>query len=524
MTHGMNWIDYSLVIAYLAAMLWLGLRFKQARHGNDYFLGGKSFGAFSLCMSTMATQLSAVSFVSAPAFVGLRSGGGMQWLTYEFGVPLAMIAIIGVVGPQLYRAGVISVYAYLEERLGTSSRMLVAALFMALRGVAAAITIYIVCIVLATITGFAYWQMMLVLGLVTTLYSLEGGMKAIVYSEVAQMIVKVLGILIILGAALYHLGGWSQFLEHLDRHRLNVIDLGNFGFDGREYGFWPMLFGGFFLYLGYYGSEQTQAQRILSARDEGTIRKLLLLNGLLRFPITFAYSFGGLVLGAFAASNADFAALIPAERPDLMIPMFIAHYLPHAVIGIIVISLLAAGMSAYSSALNSLSAVTMEDFLARYLNVSKQRYVALGKLVALAWGIATMALGLVADRLAKTAIEAINKMTSVFLGPILGMFLLAMLGRGVHPLAANVGAVCGVAVNLTLWLAYPQVFWFWWNAIGALTTLAVGMTLSFALRGKGAAPSLALPIERGNGRHEAAILAAYFIGIVVFCWVLPKLF
>src|SRR3954467_5163368 len=119
----MNAADYSIVALYLALMVWLGVRFKKNRAGSDYFLGGRQFGWFALCMSTMATQLSAISFVSAPAFVGLRPGGGMQWLTFEFGVPLAMIVVMTLLGPALHRAGVVSVYAFLERRLGATSRV-----------------------------------------------------------------------------------------------------------------------------------------------------------------------------------------------------------------------------------------------------------------------------------------------------------------------------------------------------------------------------------------------------------------
>jgi len=117
------------------------------------------------------------------------------------------------------------------------------------------------------------------------------------------MIIKVLGIFMIMFTALHYMGGWSAFMEHLDPRRLQVIDFHNFGLDGREYGFWPMLLGGFFLYTSYYGTDQTQAQRILAARDEATVRQLLLFNGLLRFPITLAYCSGGLILGAFALAN-----------------------------------------------------------------------------------------------------------------------------------------------------------------------------------------------------------------------------
>src|SRR2546430_15628674 len=144
---------------------------------------------------------------------------------------------------------------------------------------------------------------MLVLSAVTIVYSLEGGLKAIVYSEVSPMTIKFLGIVTIMVSALYYIGGWQGFLSHLDRSRLRVIDFGNWGFDGREYGFWPMLLGGLFLYASYYGTDQTQAQRILAARDQATVTRLLMFNGLFRFPVTLAYCFRGLGLGAFACGR-----------------------------------------------------------------------------------------------------------------------------------------------------------------------------------------------------------------------------
>lgn len=519
----MNIVDYGLVIFYLGLMLWLGRRFKQSEKSTDYFLGGRQFGWFALCMSTMATQLSAISFVSAPAFVGLRPGGGMQWLTFEFGVPLAMIAIMAGIAPLLHRAGVVSVYGFLEKRFGESSRLLLSALFVLSRSFGTGVGIYTIGLILSSIIGVPFWQTMLVLGLVTIAYSLEGGMKAIVYSEVAQMIIKFLGILVIMFAALHYIGGWEQFITHVDRNRLQVIDFSNFGFDGREYGFWPMLIGGLFLYASYYGTDQTQAQRILSARDEGTVRQLLMFNGLFRFPITLSYCLGGLILGTFAMTNAEFGAKIPAARPDLMIPTFISGYLPHGVIGIIVVALIAAWMSSYSSTLNSLTAVTMEDFLKRRITIPEGKYVLYSKIVALTWGMLTMVCGFFAGKIAATAIEAINKIGSLFYGPILAIFLLAGL-RFVKPMAANLAVIAGVLVNMVLWLYFKNVFWFWWNAIGAVTTLSLGVLLSFVLPGE-ARPLPAAVEDRPRvfPWFEAGILLAFFAAILAFCAALPRL-
>jgi SSS family transporter len=470
----------------------------------------------------MATQLSAISFVSAPAFVGLRKGGGMQWLTFEFGVPLAMIAIMIGIAPLLHRAGVVSVYGFLEKRFGPSSRLILSSLFVFSRSFGTGVGIYTIGLILSSLIGVEFWQTMLVLGIVTIAYSLEGGMKAIVYSEVAQMIIKFLGILVIMFAALHYMGGWEEFTTHLDRSRLRVIDLSNFGFDGREYGFWPMMIGGVFLYASYYGTDQTQAQRILSARDEGVVRRLLMFNGLFRFPVTLSYCLGGLILGTFALTNTEFAARIPANKPDLMIPTFISGYLPHGVIGIIVVALIAAWMSSYSSTLNSLTAVTMEDFIKRRITIPENKYIFYSKAVALAWGAVTMGFGFFSGKIASTAIEAINKIGSLFYGPILAIFLLAGV-RFVKPLAANVGVIVGVMVNLILWLFFKNVFWFWWNAIGGITTLSVGMMLSVILPGETIPLPASVQIRRIFPWREVSVLLIFFGCILTFCALLPRL-
>lgn len=519
----MNLLDYAIVLLYLGTMIWLGLMFKKNKEGSDYFLGGKSFGWFSLSLSTMATQLSVISFVSAPAFVGLRKGGGMQWLTFEFGVPLAMLLLMTFVAPALYRSGVVSAYSFLEKRFDKSSRLLISGVFLLSRSFATGVTIYAVCLILSSILQLPFWQTMLILSVITVVYSLEGGMKAIVYSEVAQMIIKFLGIIAIVIAGLYYIGGWDSFLAHVDRDRLQVVDFKNFGLRGDEFGFWPMLFGGIFLYCSYYGTDQTQAQRILSAKDETTVKKLLLFGGLFRFPVTLAYCFGGLILGAFVNANAEFAALIPADKPDLMIPVFITNYLPHGVIGIIVVAIIAAGMSAYSSTLNSLSAVTMEDFITYKFPKTQERYVFWSKITALVWGLITIFFAFYAGNIAKTVIEAINKIGSMFYGPIFGMFVLAIFARRMKALAANVGLIFAVLLNFTLWVFYKEIFWFWWNAIGFVVTISVA-NLVHVLIGGVDKPLAFESVSFTLMTKENLILLGFFIAIVSFAVALPFLF
>lgn len=524
----MNALDYSIVLLYFVLMIWLGFKFKKSEKDTEYFLGGKGFGWFSLCMSTMATQLSVISFVSAPAFVGLRAGGGMQWLTFEFGVPLAMIILIAFIAPALYKSSVVSAYAFLEKRFNSSSRLLLSSVFLISRAFATAVTVYAVSLILTSILQISFVQTILIISVVTIIYSLEGGMKAIVYSEVAQMIIKVLGIFIIIYFGLQQIGGWDIFIDNVNTQRLEVLRFRNSGFDGQEFGFWPMLFGGIFLYCAYYGTDQSQVQRILSAKDENTVKKLLLFNGLFRFPITLSYCIGGLILGTLVSMNSDFASKIPVEKPDLMIPVFITNYLPHGIIGVIIVAIIAAAMSAYSSNINSLAAVTMEDFVSKRYSIPVAKYVTYSKIAALIWGIITLILAFFMGNIAKTVIEAINKIGSVFYGPVVCMFLLAIFTKEIKAKSANIGVIAGVVLNLILWIFFKNIFWFWWNVIGAVTTFIVALTCHYVIFKKSIENENIYfvetpPFKLAFFTKETAILFGYFLLILALSFYLTSL-
>jgi SSS family transporter len=392
----MNWLDYVIIVVYSIGLLGLGYLFKNQKDTKDFFLGGRSFGWFSMGMSTMASQLSAISFISAAAFVGMKANGGMQWLTFELAVPLAMIFLIVILIPPLYKAGIVSIYAFLEDRFGSSTRTLISLVFQFSRAFATGIMIYTVALVLSAVMGIPEWQTILVSGLITIVYSFQGGMKAVVWGDVIQMTILVLGIVICTFYGLHHLGGWDAFLAAADLSRTQVIDY-NWGLsEGEEFGFWPMVIGGVFLYASYYGCDQSQAQRSLSGKSLKETQRALLFNGLFRFPVTLCYCLMGLILGTFAFSNPEFLEMIPKDKPDQMVPLFIINYLPNGVIGLLLVAILAAAMSSLSSAINSLSAATLEDIIGKFsaapLEASEQlRY---SKLLTLFWGSSLYRIGL----------------------------------------------------------------------------------------------------------------------------------
>ncbi|MEO0895238.1 MAG: sodium:solute symporter [Bacteroidota bacterium] len=520
----MNYLDYLVVFSYAAGFLLLGRMFKNTSSGEDYFLGGKSFGWFPLSLSTAATQLSAISFVSAPAFVGLKEGGGMMWLTYEFAVPIAMLFLMAFLIPPMYKAGIVSVYEFLERRFGPSTRILISVVFQFSRAFATSVMLYTIALILANVIAVPMWLTILVLGAVTLIYSYQGGMKAVVYGDVIQMIILFLGIIICLGSALSYMGGWENFIQNVDRERLMAVDFQSMGFQqGEEFGFWPMLLGGFFLYASYYGTDQSQVQRLFSAKSHETVNQTLLANGVMRFPLTFVYCLMGLVLGTFVMQQPDFMALIPADKPDLMVPIFIKEYLPHGIIGLLMVAIFSAAMSSLSSAINSLSAATVEDFFNRGKKLEEGKYIQYSKYASLFWGVTCIILAFFTGSIAKTVIEAINKIGSVFYGPILATFIAAIGIRRVNSIGANAGIIAGVGVNLVLWLFFPEVFWFWWNAIGGLVCLGVSYIVSL-MTGKSDHSVEGQREKYPFDWKKAIILLVFFIFMVGFSMIIPQLF
>ena len=473
----MNWIDYVIVVLYAGGFLLLGRLFSKKSSRQEYYLGGKSFGWFPLSLSVMATQLSAISFISAPAFVGIREGGGLQWLSYEFGVPLAMIFLGVFLVPKLYKSGVVSIYEYLERRFGRSTRVLISVVFQISRAFGTGVMIYAVALILMSVLGIPFYQTILIIGVITIIYSYQGGMSAVVYGDMIQMIILLGGIVVCVVMGLDYLGGIESFTSQVDHSRLNAVNFSDWGIgNSNGFGFFPMVIGGFFLYASYYGTDQSQVQRLLSAKNVSTARNTLLVNGLFRFPVTLLYSVMGLIIGTFALATPAFSSLIPTDKPDLMIPIFIRDYLPHGLIGLLIVAILSAAMSSLSSTINSLSAVTTEDILVAGRKLDDKTYLKYSKLTSIFWGVVTILLAFFTGDIAETVIEAINKVGSVFYGPILATFIIATMIRWVHARAMNIGLIVGVLTNVYLWLVVGnQLFWFWWNFVGTVVTFAVAL-------------------------------------------------
>ncbi|WP_394221530.1 sodium/solute symporter [Alteromonas gracilis] len=521
----MDILDYSVIAIYLATLLILGFCLRGQHSKKDYFLAGRSLGWKPLLLSIMATQLSAVSFISAPAFVGFREGGGLIWLSYELAIPLAMLLLITIVLPTLYRSGVVSIYDYLERRFSTSTRICISIVFQFSRAFATGIMVYALSIILQGTMQISSTQAILLIGVITVLYSLQGGMKAVVYGDAVQMIVIVMGTVICIGFGLHALGGWETFTQLLPSERVSTINFSSLGFNGDGFGFFPMVLGGVILYASYYGCDQSEAQRALSAQSESDLKKMMLANGVFRFPITLLYCLAGLVVGTLAFNELQFSTQIPKDNPDWLMPIFILNYLPHGLIGLLVVAILAAAMSSLSSAINSLAAVSTEDYFKLMRKGKKpDNYLNSAKFAGLIWGVIILLLSLNADDIAPTVIEAVNKVGSVFFGPVLAVFLLGILTKKVSATQVNIALVCGVSTNMIFAFFIDQVFWFWWNVTGFVSTVAPAIALSLLKPADTVETSDIASLKQGNllvDKQVAAVLISYFCLLIVFCYLLP---
>jgi SSS family transporter len=459
------------VLGYLAVVL--GLSWLIARRqttGTQYFLAGRAMRSVPLGASILANQASAVSLVGAPAFVALREGGGLRWLQYELALPLAMLLLIAFLLPVLRSVPGASIYGYVERRFGPGARRVVAGAFLLSRGLALGVILYASSLVLAAATGLSVTTSLLAVGLFSVAYTSMGGIAADIWSDVVQLVILWGGTL----AAAVFLATRAGVVQAIPAARMQALVPG-FGGDGGTFTLAPMLLGGLFLYLSYYGCDQSQAQRLLTARDERTARRALLLNGLARFPVVLTYCGFGLLLAGLLRVDSTLAAKVAEGPPDSLVPAFITGYLPSGLRGLMVAAVLAAAMSSIDSALNSLAAVTLEDVLGRDLGTQGAW---LGRGVSLCWGVFAIASGLVCARSGTGVLELVNLVGSIFYGPLLAVFTLGIGAPRVGGRAAVVGLLAGLGVNLTLALAVPQLPWLWWNPIGWLATSLVAIAMA----------------------------------------------
>ncbi len=525
----MGWLDWSIIVSYLLGMIGLSVYLgRRQTNQEDYFVGGRNIPWWAVGISTMATQTSAISFISLPAFVALRSGGGLTWFQNELAVPLAMIVVMVFLVPFFRKLELVSVYEYLEHRFNRPVRRLVSLVFLLSRGLGAGVAVYASAIVLAVCLGIPLWATILMVGVVTIIYDTIGGITAVVYSDVIQMAILVGGILVCIFMAADVAGGFEAMWTAFPEARRAAIDPSS-GLGGESPApFWAFLIGGFFLYISYYGTDQSQVQRELSASSTADTKLSLLWNGLARFPLTILYVLLGIAMWAVYHNAPELSASVSSENADFLVPQFVLLFVPTGVRAVIFAALLAAAMSSLDSALNSLSAATMRDFIEPKIE-SSSRLLLYSKLTTVGWGILITAFAFLVEHISATILESVNKIGSAFYGPILATFMVGVISSRVSPQGVLLGLPAGVGLNLFLWIAAPGVHWMWWNFFGFVVTAIVAVACSALQAHRVPDPDDIIDRYVLNGKQLGgerkwlpvyAVLVAYFFLMLVVLWLL----
>ena len=295
----MHLLDWTILIVTLLSIIGYGIwKTRKVDNVKSYLLGDRDLPWWTIGLSVMATQASAITFLSTP---GQAYEEGMGFAQFYFGMPVAMVFLCIFVLPIYYKLNVYTAYEYLEGRFDLKTRTLTALLFLVQRGLAAGITIYAPAIILSSILGWSLNWTILCIGLVVIFYTVSGGTKAVSVTQKQQMIIMLSGMIIAAIIIVNQLPDQISFNEALvvagSLDKLNVMD---FSFDlNNKYTFWTGMLGGVFLFLSYFGTDQSQVQRYLSGRSLSESRLGLLFNGLVKVPMQFLILFVGMLVFLF---------------------------------------------------------------------------------------------------------------------------------------------------------------------------------------------------------------------------------
>jgi SSS family transporter len=496
--HRLSWVDLSLVAVYLAGITLFGLQFRSKdRSLKSYFLADRRIPWWAIALSIVAAETSTLTIISVP---GLAFTGDWGFLQIVLGYLLGRVMVCILFLPRYFRGELLTAYEVIGERFGPRLHKLTAFLFLFLRAAAEGVRVFAVSIVVGLAIGTGDVLSIAIICILTLIYTLEGGMAAVIWTDVVQMALYVAGTAVSVVVLAHRIpGGWHAI--HAIARSSGKMTVFHFAFSLSEtYTFWAGLAGGCFLTMASHGTDQLMVQRLLAAKNLRDSRLALLASGgviLVQFALFLAigtglYYFYGNVTNGIS--------------PDRVFPSFIVTEMPHGVAGLMVAAILAAAMSNLSAAVNSLSSSSMVDFYLAWKPQAEERERArLSRAMTLFWALLLFVLALL-SRGGGHVVEVGLSIASVAYGALLGVFLLGTLTKGATESGAIVGMIGGLAANILLWEQphfLPKVAWTWFVLIGSLLTFILGWVMSKVL-----------PVKKGYGTTSVRAVVLLLLVLV----------
>jgi SSS family solute:Na+ symporter len=474
-----SWLDLAVVVGYLIAITIFGAHFgKSQRTLHDYFLGGRRLPWWAIGFSVVSAETSILTIISTP---GIAYRSNMAFLQLVFGYLVARVVVSFIFIPRYFAGELFTAYQLVERRFGRGLKIFTAALFLISRALAEGVRVFAISIVIEVIFKTGILTSVIIITALTLFYTFRGGLTAVIWTDVIQLLIYVSGTAIALVLALHAIhGGWHEVsrLAYAGGNKLAVFD---FRFNWHEpYLFWSGLVGGTFLTTASHGTDQLIVQRLLAAKNKNQSQAALLSSGLvILFQFTL-FLVVGVVLFAFYF---HFPPAAPFTRDDKIFPTFVVTELPRGLAGLLIAAIIAAAMSNLSAALNSLASSSVMDFYKPFFRptADEREYMRVSRGFTLVWGLVLVIVAFVAQQFRQSVLELALTIASVAYGAMLGIFLLGVLTKRTSAGHALFGAILGL-VTLLYVMKFTIVAWTWYVAIGTTVTFAAGWTASGVAR------------------------------------------
>lgn len=475
--HGLSILDFVVLLTYLAGLIGIGFYFgRKETTTSDFFLAGQRIPWWAAGLSIFGTQLSAITFMAIPAKTYAE-----DWVYFLAQICIILIAPVVVYGflPFFRRLNITTAYEYLEQRFNLAVRWFGSLSFILFQFGRMGIVLALPAIALATVTGLNVYLCILIMGVIATFYTTLGGIEAVIWSDVLQVVV-------LLGGALISLilistsvdGGLTAVIKQ--GQAAGKFHMLNWTWDATTTAVWVILGGNFLAMIVPYGTDQSVIQRYLTTRTETAAACSIWTNALLTLPASLLFFFVGTALFVFYQTHPD--ALTPELATDAIFPWFIANELPVGIAGLVIAALFAASMSSVDSSMNSIATSVITDFYLRLVPASTDTHrLKLAKRLTIGLGVmgTTMAL-LIATFEVKSLWDLFLQIVGLFGGSLAGVFLLGLFTTRAHATGTLCGAIIGATV-LFFVQQFTNLHFFLYAGIGILSCFITGYLLSLIL-------------------------------------------
>jgi solute:Na+ symporter, SSS family len=499
-------VDVAVVVLYVLGTFLLGAWFARKQGSTrTYFVGDRDVAWWLVLASIVATETSTVTFLGVPglAFDSDPNRANLTFLQLALGFALGRVAIAWLLLPQYLRGELLSAYQLLRQRFDAGVQRTASAIFLCTRAIADGLRLYLTALLLWQFTGWDPYASVLVLAGVTIAYTYLGGMEAVLWTDLVQLLVYLLGAAVA-GLCIVRMvpGGWEGYVAvGEEAGKFTWLNLSPS--PTQPYTLWAGLIGGAFVTMASHGADQMMVQRYLCSRSLGQARLALVLSGvvvLLQFLLFLLLGVGLFVLvreDAFPGLRwvlmRDGRFALEGARQDQVFGLFIVRFLPHGVVGLVVAAVLAVGMSTLASSLNSAANASVADFYKPLRpGLPERSYLRVARGMTLLWGLVRVgvALGALAWQSDRSIVDQVLTVAAVTTGLVLGLFLLGSMRRPVRSGAALAGLVAGFLAVLLAWAPLFRggsgaraslLAWPWYPVVGALTTVAVALAVDLVL-------------------------------------------